>query len=82
VKVLKNVPENIGKGEGGGSLPALYDIFKQIDEALANASGGDPDLKQQVDQLKSKVDGNTSDISDLDSRVKALEDASGGDGGE
>lgn len=33
MKILK-VPKNIGKGEGGGDLPKLYDIFKQIDEEL------------------------------------------------
>lgn len=33
-KVLKGVPKNIGHGEGGGKLPKLYDILKQIDSKL------------------------------------------------
>lgn len=33
MKIL-NVPKTIGKGEGGGDLPKLYEIYRQIDEKL------------------------------------------------
>lgn len=44
-KVLKNVPKNIGHGEGGGNLPKLYDILKQIDSKLY-------ELEQKTEQEK------------------------------
>lgn len=33
-KVLKDVPTNMGHGEGGRTLPELYGVLKQIDSKL------------------------------------------------
>lgn len=45
-----NIPESLGIGEGGATLPKLYDYFKQIDDyidELKNQSGAG-DMKKEV----------------------------------
>lgn len=34
MKHLKNIPKNLGFGEGGKTIPQLYDYFKQIDDLI------------------------------------------------
>lgn len=60
LKHLKNIPQDLGFGEGGETIPKLYDYFQQIDE--------------YIDELKSQIsDGGNGDIEDLETKVENLE---------
>lgn len=40
MKHLKDIPINLGVGEGGSTIPKLYDYFKQIDDYIEELKSG------------------------------------------
>lgn len=58
-----NVPESLGIGEGGATLPKLYDYFKQIDDYIEQLleSGGQQGPPGEPGENGVSVVGATSD---------------------
>lgn len=40
MKHLKDIPIDLGVGEGGSTIPKLYDYFKQIDDYIEELKSG------------------------------------------
>lgn len=40
MKHLKDIPTNLGVGEGGSTIPNLYNYFKQIDDYIDELKSG------------------------------------------